>query len=452
MLLIENKLLLWYNKNMKKYLESFTTKKCSCGKTHAVEIPEIIIENGAINKISNLFCKYGVKKAFVLADVNTFAVAGSQVCNQLQNNGIEYSNFVFNSNRLEPDETSINSALENYDNSCNLVIAIGSGVINDIGKIVSHKANVPYFIVATAPSMDGYASATSSVSLGGLKTSLPSKCANVIIGDLQILKNAPINMLQAGLGDMLAKYVSIAEWKISNVINGEYYCETIANLIKTALKRCVDNANGLISRDEEAVKSVFEGLIIGGVAMALAGVSRPASGVEHYFSHVWDMRGLEFNTNVNLHGLQCAVATKIALEIYEDIIKKVPNKEKALKYAKAFNYNDWAKTLKEFLGKGADAMIALEEKEGKYNLNLHEKRLEVIIEKWDEIVSIIKTEMPTSKQLNDILDIIQAPKTISEIGIDCDLLTTLKATKDIRDKYVLSRLLWDLGLLDEVKI
>ena len=435
---------------MKKYLQSFTTEKCACGKTHKVEIPEIIIENGAIKKINFLVKNYGAKKVFVLADVNTFEVAGKNVCRELESGEILYSSYVFNTAQLEPDELAVGSAIMHYDHSCNLVIAVGSGVINDIGKILSATAKVPYFIVATAPSMDGYASATSSVSLDGLKTSLPSKCANVIIGDLQILKNAPMNMLQAGLGDMLAKYVSIAEWKISNLINGEYYCEVVANLIKTALKRCVDNASGLLIRDEEAVKAVFEGLIIGGVAMALAGVSRPASGVEHYFSHVWDMRGLEFKTNVSLHGLQCAVATKMAIEIYEDLTKIVPDKQKALNYVKTFDYSAWAKTLKEFLGKGADAMILLEQKEGKYSVQSHEKRLENILEKWGEIISIIKTEMPCVNQFNDILDKIKAPKTMKEIGIECNALTALKATKDIRDKYVLSRLLWDLGLLDSV--
>ena len=238
-------------------------------------------------------------------------------------------------------------------------------------------------------------------------------------------------------------------------INKEYtrdYLEMVEEYIKTALKRCVDNAKGVLCRDEEAVKSVFEGLIIGGVAMALAGVSRPASGVEHYFSHVWDMRGLEFKTNVNLHGLQCAVATKIAIEIYEELSSIIPDKQTALNYVKTFEYGAWAKTLKEFLGKGADAMIILEEREGKYDVKAHGERLNVIIEKWSEIISIIKDDMPSVKEINSILDEINAPKTMSEIGIDCDALTTLKATKDIRDKYVLSRLLWDLGLIDNINL
>ena len=437
---------------MKEKLKKFTTEKCACGKLHATKIPKIIIENGAINKMSKLISEYGAKKVFVLADTNTFDVAGREVCEILNENAISFSSYVFNQERLEPDENTVGVAVMNFDYSCDLLIAVGSGVINDVGKIVSATAKIPYFIVATAPSMDGYASSTSSVTKGGLKVSLPSKCADVIIGDVQVLKNAPIIMLQAGLGDMLAKYVSVAEWKISNIITGEYYCEEIATLIKTALKRCVENAKGLLARDEESVKAVFEGLIISGIAMALAGVTRPASGVEHYFSHVLDMRGLEFNCNVSLHGLQCAVATKTVAGLYEQLINYKPNKQKALSYVKEFNYESWASVLKTFLGKGADAMIILERKEGKYNAQLHKKRLDMIIENWSAIVEIINKEIPKEKQIDFILEQIGAPKTLGEIGIVCDERTLLKPTKDIRDKYVLSRLLWDLGIIDEVAV
>ena len=184
----------------------------------------------------------------------------------------------------------------------------------------------------------------------------------MIIGDIDILKQAPEHMLKAGLGDMLAKFVSIAEWRIGNLITGEYYCERVAQLIRSALKKCVDNAEGLLKRDEAAVEAVFEGLVIGGVAMAYAGVSRPASGVEHYFSHVWDMRGLEFGTPVDLHGIQCAMGTMKAVELYEVIKTVTPDREKAYAAVEAFNYSDWSNQLRIFLGKSGDTMIAQERK------------------------------------------------------------------------------------------
>ena len=433
---------------IESYLKKFAKEDCKCGKEHLFTVSHICVEKGAINKIPEYVRRFQSKKPFILADKNTFQAAGKNVCDILEEAGISYREYIFSTGEIEPNEKAVGSAIMHFDSTCDLVIAVGSGVMNDIGKILANTARLPYFIVGTAPSMDGYASGTSSMSLDGIKVSLPSKCADVIIGDIEILKKAPMNMLQSGLGDMLAKYISIAEWRIASEITGEYYCERIAGLIRDALKRCVDNASGLLKREEEAVKAVFEGLVIGGVAMAFAGVSRPASGVEHYFSHIWDMRGLEFGTRVDLHGIQCAVATNIVAGLYEKVLKITPDKQKALAFVKSFDYTVWAKELKDFLGAGADEMIALEEKEQKYSIEKHAKRLEIILEKWDKICGIIYEEIPRQKKIETILDKIRIPKTAEEIGIDCALSTTFQATKDIRDKYVLSRLLWDLGYIE----
>lgn len=436
---------------IKEYLDYFTKEQCSCGKAHTFLIKEIIAEKGAIKKLPELIRKYNFKKPFILADVNTFKACGENVCEILQGDNITFSQYVFPDLELGPDEKAVGSLIMHFDVTCDLIIAVGSGVLNDLGKILANAAKLPYYIVATAPSMDGYASATSSMAMGGVKVTIPSKCADVIIGDIDVLKNAPVKMLQAGLGDMLAKYVSLAEWKIAHEIIGEYYCERVADLVRVALKKCVDNAEGLLNRDEIAVKAVFEGLVIGGVAMAFAGMSRPASGVEHYFSHVWDMRGQEFGTKVELHGIQCAVATKIAARLYEKLSKTIPNKQKALDFVSSFDYDAWAEELRAFIGKGADNMIALEKKEQKYDKQQHAKRLEIILKKWDVICEIIKTEIPSEKEIDRILTAIGSPNTPKEIGIDCDVFMTFKATKDIRDKYVLSRLLWDLGETEDFK-
>jgi len=338
-----------------------------------------------------------------------------------------------------------------FDKHCDLIIGIGSGVINDIGKILSNITGKKYIIVCTAPSMDGYASGTSSMDMDGLKTSLNSRCADVIIGDIDILKRAPEHMLRAGLGDMLAKYISIAEWRIANVITGEYYCEQVAQLIRTALKKCVDNAEGLMRREDEAIKSVFEGLVIGGIAMAYAGVSRPASGVEHYFSHVWDMRGLEFGTNVDLHGIQCAMGTLKAAQLYEILATMKPDTEKAKVYVEKFDYKQWCEELCKFLGTGAKTMIAQEKREQKYDSSTHPARLERIIQNWDTILKIIREEIPAVKELRKILDTIGISSDLNTIGVNREnAKMTFRTTKDIRDKYVLSRLAWDLGVLDEL--
>lgn len=433
---------------MKNYLQ---VSGCPCGRSHDVAIDEVVVGSGVIRRIPDFVSKYHCVRPFILADVNTFAAAGDQVCAVLDEASIPYSRYIFPQNTLEPDEHAVGAAVMHFDPKCDLIIGVGSGVINDIGKILSNISGRKYIIVGTAPSMDGYASATSSMSMDGLKTSLNSRCADVIIGDTDILKNAPEHLLKAGLGDMLAKYVSIAEWRIAHIITGEYYCEAVAQLIRDALKKCVDNAAGLLTRDEAAIHAVFEGLVIGGIAMAYAGVSRPASGVEHYFSHVWDMRGLEFGTKVDLHGIQCAMGTAKAVKLYEYVAKLRPDAEKAAGYVSDFDYNDWSNQLRDFLGSAADTMIALEAKEGKYNKSAHKARFDLIAENWDSILQIIREELPTSEQFEKIMDTVGISTDLNMLDVDSACAKqTFRATKDIRDKYVLSRLAWDLGILEEL--
>ncbi len=434
-----------------KELQQISEFGCKCGKAHKNPIDEIIVGKGAVNELPRVIKKYNGSKAFVVSDINTQKAAGDKVCEVLKRGDIDYLSYVIPENEPQPNERSVGSVIMHYDAGCDIIVGVGSGVINDISKILAAISGKPYVIVATAPSMDGYASSTSSMTRDGLKISLKSTNANVIIGDTDVLCNAPEKLLLSGLGDMLAKYVSICEWRISDVINGEYYCEEIARLVKAALKRCTDNAYGLLNRDEKAVEAVFEGLVICGVAMTFAGVSRPASGVEHYISHVLDMRGAEFGYDVELHGIQCAVGTLYAVKLYEKVKNILPDAEKAKKYALSFNKEDWNRTLRSFLGKSAESMIALEQKEGKYDISKHSKRLEKITANWDEILKIINEALPKSEDLKVLMTNLGMPKTFDDIGVSEDLFPiTFKCTKDIRDKYVLSRLVWDLGVIDEI--
>ena len=431
-------------------LHAMNGATCACGKVHSFSA-KVVTGSGVIHQLPAILAELGAKKPFLLSDRNTWKAAGAQVAQILAAAELAYSSFSLPEESPKPDEQRVGSAVMHFDHSCDIVIGIGSGVVNDIGKILAVTAKLPYIIVGTAPSMDGYASATSSMTRDGLKISLPSKSADVIIGDTDILRKAPEKLLKAGLGDMLAKFVSICEWRIAKVLVGEYYCPQIAQLIRSAVKLCVDGAEGLLKREPQAVQAVFEGLVIGGVAMNYAGLSRPASGGEHYLSHLIDMRSVEFGTVEDLHGIQCAIGTLVMLGLYEKLREITPNREKALAYVAGFDFADWSAQLRQLLGKGAESMIAQEAKEGKYDLAAHEKRLEVILENWDAILQIMAEELPSAAALEALMDAIQAPKCLADIGVEEALLPMLfKASKDIRDKYVLARLAWDLGILDEM--
>ena len=426
-------------------------KVCACGKTHTTAVEHVTIEEGAINAIPGYAKAYGAKKAFIIGDINTYPLAGDKITAMLEAEGICCTSYVFKERRLEPDEKAVGSLVLHYDAKSDIIISIGSGVINDISKIIAYQTNTPYVIVASAAFMDGYAAGSSSMAIDGVKVTVPAKSPDVIIGDINILNGAPIHMAKAGLGDMLAKYVSICEWRLSNLINGEYYCEEVAEFTRQSLRACVNGAKGLLDRNSESMKMLFEGLINCGKAMDYAGCSRPGGGVEHYFSHIWDMRGLDFGTPTSSHGMQVALGTLNTIKCYQELKNITPNREKALAYAKNFDFADWSEQLRTFVGKGAEAMIALEAKEKKYDLDKHAARLEVILEKWDDILRIIDEELPSVEEFEAILDSIEAPKTLEAIGLDSSTLAmTLKSTKAIRDKYVLPRLLWDIGELDEV--
>lgn len=422
---------------------------CSCGREHYGLLCDCIIGEGAIYKTAHLIKKYGICHPFVLCDSLTYKAAGEELLRSFDENGIVYSHHIIQRIHPAPDERIVGEALMHCGNECDGVIAVGGGVINDTCKIIASAKNVVDIFVATAPSMDGFASATSSMERGGFKMSLNSKCPEAVVADTKILMDAPGHLIRSGVGDMLAKYISIAEWKIGNLILGEYYCDYIANVVGVSLDACVKNAKGALNGDGEAVGKIAEGLVISGLAMNYAGISRPASGMEHYISHILDMRALEFGTPSDYHGIQCGIATLTVLKAYEKLAKLIPNKEFALTKVEKYDKELWNKTLRENLGKSGDVIVELENKEQKFSREKHRSRIEKIIDNWDSIVKIINT-LPSSREIEKFMVEIGHPTSYKDIGIDADQYrNAFLMAKDVRDKYVLGRLLWDLGLLDE---
>lgn len=422
---------------------------CTCGKQHFALVRDVEIGFDALLKIPSLIEKYGAKRVFVYYDENTRVAAGEKVLSILSEHGIAYGVYCFPAERFEPDEKAVGSAIMHFDPSCDMILTVGTGCLNDIGKIVANVSGKPYMIVGTAPSMDGYSSATSSMIRDGLKISLDSKCPDVVVGDLGVLCDSPMRMIRAGLGDMAAKYVSIGEWQLSRIINGEYYCPYVADLIRSGLKKCADHADGITKRDPEAIRSVMEGMVLAGIAANYAGCSRPVSGMEHYVSHIWDMRAIEFDTVSDLHGIQCGVATLMILKIFDYVKTVVPNREKALEYVKAFDYNAYRTYMSDCLGSGAQGMFANEEREGKYDPDKHAARLEIILSRYDEILEVIRN-MPTYDEVAGVLSAAGFPLTAQQLGFSAqEIRDAVVLAKDIRDKYVIGRLLWDLGLLEQ---
>lgn len=438
----------WEEKSIEDLLrpEGFA---CHCGKVHKTALRFADIGRGVLLYLPERVRQLGGGAVQMYCDRNTYRAAGARAEALLSQAGIACHTYCFPEARVTAEAAPVGQAAMHFSHEAAVIVGVGGGTINDICKILAGLTGRPYLIVGTAPSMDGFASDTSSMVVDGLKSSLPTAGASAILGDTDILAAAPGELLAAGLGDMLAKYISLAEWRISAEINGEYYCPHVANLVRRSLDKCAAAAEGLSRREPDAVGCVMEGLVLSGLAMGFAGVTRPASGMEHYFSHIWDMRALAFGRPEHLHGEQVGVATLLCLEIYEKLCTIRPDREAALAAVQAFCLKDWQARLRAFLGGGAEAMIALEAREGKYDKAAHARRLEVILQKWPRILEILR-ELPRAEKVQALLQAVGGKTAPAELGLSAaEVAETFRMTKDIRDKYVGSRLLWDLGLLDE---
>ncbi|MST33224.1 iron-containing alcohol dehydrogenase, partial [Acidimicrobiaceae bacterium USS-CC1] len=194
-------------------------------------------------------------------------------------------------------------------------VVAGSGTLNDITRYATHLESVDYVSVPTAASMDGYASSVAAMQFDGLKVTFPAHAPIGIFADLRVLAAAPAEMTSWGLGDLLGKVTARFDWVLSEAVTGEAYCPAVADRVAGPLERCAQEPDRLLAADEDGISTLIAGLVESGIAMAMVGSSRPASGAEHHFSHFWDLlayRGLRPHAP---HGLQVAHATAAVMRL-----------------------------------------------------------------------------------------------------------------------------------------
>lgn len=298
---------------------------CACGKSHKVDIQAIRVGSGVMQELPGILRDLGASHIFLVADNYTYEAAGRQVEQLLDQAGLAYHKRVFQTETpLVPNEYALGSVLAAMTSQDDMLLAVGSGTLNDVTKYVSARTGVPYVIAATAPSMDGYASTVAPTILDGFKTTLPAVYPAAIVADVDILKDAPMPMLTAGFGDIIGKFTSLADWRLSHQLNGEYYCPEVAGVIEAAVETCAANAQALAQREPQAIQAVTEALILSGLAMGMVGVSRPASGAEHQMAHYWEMDALRRGEVHPLHGNAVGVGTVLAASLYEMAAEYLP--------------------------------------------------------------------------------------------------------------------------------
>lgn len=426
---------------------------CFCGRRHKVNIGDIRIGSGVLKDLPEVLAQYKGKKILLVADKNTYEVAGRQV-EEILGGEFLLNRFIYHEDYLPPDAKAVGALLLELENDISLMLTIGSGTLNDTTRYVSAKTNIPYIIVATAPSMDGYASVISAMIRNGVKATLKAVYPNAIIGDTQIMKDAPMHMIQAGLGDVVGKYTALADWKMSQILGierGEYYCSNISNLVESIVKKCVETAPQLSSRNEDTTKAIMEGLVLSGLCIALAGHTRPASGSEHQIAHYIEMKFLQDNISTKwLHGNKVGVGTIAVLEAYDYLFSKDIEEIRASGKYKNFDKEKWMNRIKRCYGYMSEEILNLQEKELILDAEERQRRMDLIAEKWDDLKRECYEKLPSAEQLTSILKGTGAVCSPKELGLDRQLFKdSLIVSKEIRKRYGIMQLLDDLGMLEE---
>lgn len=423
--------------DLKSLLKSL--EHCPCGREHTVGIRAVEIGRGLKNKTAQILAENGFPKSILLvADQNTLHAADG-IVEILHDGGFAVRQLTYDNLRTAHQKDVDRVAKESAD--VQGVLSVGTGSLNDICRRACLLTAKPFAIFATAPSMDGFASDTAPITNNNFKVSLPARQPDVIIGDTDILAAAPTELKAAGYGDMIAKYVAMADWRIAQRTIGEYYCENVANLTRSALQRVVSMTDRVTQNDPETAGAIMEALVMTGVAMKLCGSSRAASGAEHVVSHFWECKKLEQGLLSDFHGKKVGVATLMIARMYYDIVAHAdPAKFTA-------DQTDWDAVYRVY-GKNFEDDVR--------RLNTptvtDETTPQILRENWEEICTIVREEIPQPEQIESLLRQAGAARTLGDIAVSEDLgLLGLEYHSYMRHRLLLSRLTPMLGYMPDYK-
>jgi len=403
--------------------ELLKEKPCACGMTHTCDIKHILVEKGANEKLGSLLGDY--RKILLVADTNTYATCGEMIKAQIGTR-LESELIYQRDGLVIPNEEAVDEVFAKLTDETDLIVGIGSGVIQDTCKYVSFQRKLPYYIVATAPSMDGYASVGAAMIMGGMKITYSTHVPEVIIADVDVLKDAPMEMIKSGYGDILGKYSCLNDWKLAKVVRNEYFCDYVYDLTYDMLLKTKDLGPKLLQRDPDAIQTLMEAIVGVGVAMAFVGNSRPASGSEHHLSHFFEITGILNDEPYFMHGTDVVYASVYTEQLREELLKldapvknEIPSRQER------------EKSIREIYTTIADSVIALQNKTGWYDDDWYS----VYAEKWAEIKAVLR-EAPSSEEMIGYLrsiemDIAEFEALYGKEKID----TALKYGKDLKDRY-----------------
>ncbi len=393
---------------------------CPCGKDHSCPTEAVEIGSGALEKLPQLCAGY--EKILLVADQNTYRVGGETaeklLAEKLENKVV----YQTGDKPLIPNEEALETLAAAVTEKTQLIVGVGSGVINDLCKQTAFVKDLPYFIVATAPSMDGYTSVGSALILKGMKVTLNARPPKAVVADTRILKTAPLEMIQAGVGDILGKHSCLNDWKLSALINGEYFCQKVYDLIYESVNRVQQLTEAAVNRDEEALGALMEALVAVGFEMSYVGNSRPASGSEHHLSHFFEITGILDDAPYFCHGIDVIYSAVVTAKLREKVLASQPKPY-------AHDAAAWETEVRRLYSSSADEVIKLQKKMGWYDIDGYQN----VCDKWQQIKEVL-AEAPTEAQMLEM---------VSRIGLDYSEFVKLYGQKKIDDAVLYAKDLKD---------
>lgn len=396
--------------------------RCICGRTHRCDMKNVIIGEHALADLPDLLSD---KKGILLvADKNTYAVCGENVRAVLKEK-IRAVCIFKEGGHLVPNENAVKTVRENMDEETDFILGIGSGVINDICKYVSYNAGIRSGIVATAPSMDGYASSGAAMIFNGMKVTFTTHAPELFLGDTEVLSTAPTEMIASGYADIIGKYSALCDWKLAALIENEPFCPYIYDIVKAGTDEVRSLAARLMQKDRAAIGRLTEILVLIGICLTLNGSTRPGSGSEHHLSHYFEITGLLYKQPYFLHGIDVGYATVVTAAMREKIRK--------ISHPAFFPVGEEQRNAayETIYGPIKNEVADLQERAGRYA----QDPVALYSDKWDKVLEIL-AEAPVATEIMQMLlnvrfDMGAFPAQYGKEKIENGILYG----KDLKDRY-----------------
>lgn len=399
---------------------------CACGREHARTTQAVIIEPGCLFQLEEYLKQYGIKgKRCALYGENSY-VATTDRHPQAQ------QEIVLHSDGLHANEKSTARVLELLGKDVEVILAVGSGTIHDIARFCAHERGLRLVSCPTAASVDGFCSTVSAMTWHGYKKTIPAVAPEIVAADTEIIRNAPPELVKSGVGDILAKYTALADWKIANLLTGEYFCPRICDMMRKAVDTAVESIDGLLRGETEAYTSVTYALVLSGIAMQMMGNSRPASGAEHHISHLIEMGPAALTVAFPaLHGEKAGVGTILAAREY----KRLGQIREIGPLLRPYS-SPSGEIIKKYFG-NVLAPAVIRENESDCLESIDIGRLEKI---WPEIRQIL-SENPAPDELYHLLEKLDAKRSVEDIGVSqADTEHLLDYSPWVRNRLTLMRM------------